>query len=425
MPPLAPPATTSGPTAPPTVPPTVSLTAPTTGHPSAAPTRVPVAGAGEPDWPALVAGVLAEPDRLRLVVQPIVDVARAVVAGYEVLSRFEQPEGLAQPLTPDLWFAAADRLGLGAALEALVVERALAMRADLPDNCFLTVNVSPHLLGEPVLADLLLGAGDLSPLVLELTEHTAVADLTPVVALCGRLADRGALVALDDAGSGYSGLQQLTTVRPHLVKLDRALVAGIHLDEAKLALAEMLGELAGRLDAWLLAEGVETWDEMDAFLRLGAPLAQGYLLARPVPVFEPLAPEVAARLRTAVARASFVADVASLVEAVRCEDPATGGRLALGTGEVGLRLDEHAHPAALLLPLRREGESGHRTARVSLRARPSDGVVDLARRLVARPEAVRFDPVVVVDDLGRAVGVVRAERVVARLLALLEGAGDR
>ncbi|WP_298992354.1 EAL domain-containing protein [uncultured Pseudokineococcus sp.] len=378
-----------------------------------------------PDWPALVAGVLADPSRLRLVVQPIVDVARAVVAGYEVLSRFEQPAGVAQTLTPDLWFAAADRLGRGAALEALVVERALALRADLPDNCFLTVNVSPHLLGEPVLADLLLGAGDLSPLVLELTEHTAVADLTPVVALCGRLADRGALVALDDAGSGYSGLQQLTTVRPHLVKLDRALVAGIHLDEAKLALAEMLGELAGRLDAWLLAEGVETWEEMDAFLRLGAPLAQGYLLARPSPRFEPLDAAVAARLRSAAARVSFVEDVASLVEAVRCEDPSTGEPLLLEAGEVGLRLDEEAHPAALLLPLRREGESGHRTARVSLRARPSDGVVDLARRAVSRPEATRFDPVVVVDDLGRAVGIVRAERVVARLVALLEGAGGR
>lgn len=373
------------------------------------------------DWPALLDGVLADPGRLQLVVQPVVDVARAVVAGYEVLSRFDGP----RDLTPDLWFAAADRLGLGARFEALVVERALAMRADLPENCFLTVNVSPHLLGEPELADLLLAAGDLSPLVVELTEHTAVADLTPVVDLCDRLSERGALVALDDAGSGYSGLQQLTTVRPQLVKLDRALVAGIHQDEAKLALAEMLGELAGRLDAWLLAEGVETWEEMDAFLRLGVPLAQGYLLARPAPAFEPLDPVVAARLREAVARVSLVEDVASLVEAVRCEDPVSGESLVLDPGELGLRLDGYAHPAALLLPERHGRRSGHRAAPVSLRVRPSQGVVDLARRLVARPEATRFDPVVVVDDIGRVVGVVRAERVVARLVALVEGQGSR
>lgn len=387
--------------------------------PSAAVLPVPRSAPEEPDWALLVAGVLADPSRLRLVVQPVVDVAGAVVAGYEVLSRFDGPSHL----TPDLWFAAADGLGLGAELEALVVARALAMRADLPDDCFLTVNVSPHLLTEPALKDLLLTAGDLAPLVIELTEHTAVTDLVPVLAVRDALASRGALVALDDAGSGYSGLQQLTTMRPHIVKLDRALVADVHRDEAKLALAEMLGELAGRLDAWLLAEGVETWDEMDVFLRLRVPLAQGYLLGRPTATFEPLDPGVAARLRSGAHRVTLVEDVASLVEAVRCELP--GEVLVLDPGELGVRLDVHAHPAALLLPERRAGEVGHRAAAVSLRARPSESVVEIARRAVARPEDVRFDPVVVVDDIGRVLGVVRAERVVARLASLAEGAGGR
>ncbi|ROP45836.1 EAL domain-containing protein [Pseudokineococcus lusitanus] len=380
----------------------------------------PTAPAGErlgPDWPALVAEVLADPSRLTLVAQPIVDVAGAVVAGYELLSRFAGP----RHLTPDLWFAAADRLGVGAELEAVVVARALEMRADLPDNCFLTVNVSPHLLVEPALRDLLLAAGDLSPLVLELTEHTAVTDLTPVVELRDVLHARGALVALDDAGSGYSGLQQLTSMRPHVVKLDRALVADVHLDEAKLALAEMLGELAGRLDAWLLAEGVETWDEMDAFVRLGVPLAQGYLLGRPTPGFASLDPAVAARLRASAARQSLVESVASLVEAVRCEDPTAGLPLVLAVGEAGLRLDDHAHPAELLLP---DGD-GHRVAPVSLRTRATDDVVELALRLVARPAGCRFDPVVVVDDVGRAVGLVRAERVVGRLAAMAGASAGR
>ena len=84
----------------------------------------PAAPAGErlePDWPVLVAEVLADPSLLTLVSQPIVDVAGAVVAGYELLSRFAGP----RHLTPDLWFAAADRLGVGAELEAVVVARAL------------------------------------------------------------------------------------------------------------------------------------------------------------------------------------------------------------------------------------------------------------------------------------------------------------
>lgn len=59
--------------------------------------------------------------------------------------------------------------------------RCLDLRPTLPPRCFLTVNVSPHLLAEPALADLLLSAGDLSPLVLELTEHRVMADVRPLL----------------------------------------------------------------------------------------------------------------------------------------------------------------------------------------------------------------------------------------------------
>lgn len=71
------------------------------------------------------------------------------------------------------------------------MERCLALRADLPPDCFLTVNVSPHLVTDPRISDLLLGAGSLAPLVLELTEHQGVADLTPLVRLRDEIADRG------------------------------------------------------------------------------------------------------------------------------------------------------------------------------------------------------------------------------------------
>ena len=364
----------------------------------------------EAAWRGLVDGVLADPARLRLVFQPVVSLQQAVVVGYEALSRFDGPPGL----TPDLWFAAADRLGRGAQLEALVVQRCLDLRASLPPNCFLTVNVSPHLLTEPALADLLRGAGDLRRLVLELTEHQAVQDLRPLVALRDELAGVGVLVALDDAGSGYSGLQQMTQFRPHLIKLDRALVAGADTDEVKLALAELLGEFGGRIDAWLLAEGIETWGEVDAFQRLRVPLAQGYLLGRPGPPWATLDPATAERLRRGAARVALVEHVASLVDSVPVEGVAPVAR-----SEVGLRVDANGCPVALLLPLRREGDPddgpSHRVAPVSLRVPAATAVVDLAKRIVARPAATRFDPVVCVDDLGRATGIVRVEQVLLRL----------
>ncbi|RJK96129.1 EAL domain-containing protein [Vallicoccus soli] len=371
---------------------------------------------------------LADPGRrLHLVFQPVVDVRRGVVAGYEALTRFVDPDGARSAATPDRWFAAADAQGRGAALEAVVVHRCLHLRPTLPPNCFLTVNVSPHLLTEPELADPLLAAGDLSPLVLELTEHRAVPDLRPLVALRDRLQDRGALIALDDAGSGYSGLQQVARVRPQLIKLDRALVAGADRDEVKIALAQLLGEFGGRIDAWLLAEGVETWGEMDAFLRLGVPLAQGWLLGRPGPPWVALDPATGERLRRSAARAALAEHVASLVEQVPLvgpDDPAGAHPAARGPapaadGVVRVRVDGRGRPVALLLPHRRSGDApGHRLAAVSLRVPASAGVVEVAQRLVAREEDVRFDPVVVVDDLGRAAGVVRVERVLQRLAEL-------
>ena len=143
--------------------------------------------------------LLADPDDLTLVFQPIVDLAAARIAGYEALSRFP---GTA---TPDVWFAAAQDAGVGPELEALALHKALAARADLPPNTFLTVDVSPHLLGSAPVQDALHSVGDLARIVVELTEHTAVDDVAALRRQVADLRVRGALVALDDAGAGYSG----------------------------------------------------------------------------------------------------------------------------------------------------------------------------------------------------------------------------
>ncbi len=376
------------------------------------PTGVHAHPAGTPDWDAELARLEADPQTLQLVFQPIVDVSQGVLAGYETLARFRAADGTPSPATPDRWFAAADAAGIGARVEALVVARCLRLRPDLPPNCFLTVNVSPHLLTEPELADLLLDAGDLAPLILELTEHQDVADLRPLLAVQDALRDRGALIALDDAGSGYSGLQQLTSLRPQLIKLDRALVADVDQDPVKLALAQLLGDFGARIDAWLLAEGVETWEEMEAFSRLGVPLAQGFLLGRPAPPWATLDPEIGARLRRMHAQGSLQDAVASLVRRVELV-PLDGAPTGDGPG---VRVDAHGHPVALLLPLRRHADRpGHRTAPVSLRVPASADVRAVAQRVVTRPEDTRFDPVVCVDGVGAVTGVIRVEDLLARL----------
>ena len=368
------------------------------------------------EWPRRLESVLAEPSRLRLLFQPIVDLQRGVVAGYETLARFSEPDGRPSLASPDRWFAAAGVQGVGARLEGMVVRRCLDLLPTVPPNCFLTVNVSPHLLTEPELADALLAVPDLAPLVIELTEHQGVTDLAPLIELRERLRSRGALLAVDDAGSGYSGLQQIAAIRPQMVKLDRAIVTGVDGDEVKLALTELLGEFAGRIDAWLLAEGIEAWGEVEALLRLGVPLGQGWLFGRPGPAWPRLDPGVAAPLRFRSVRAHMVEHVASLVEQVPVEGGPSAG--AVPGGQPGLRVDSLGRPLALLLPHRRGNDGpGHRIAPVSLRVPALAGVREVARRAAARPEHSRFDPIVCVDDVGVAIGVVRMERLLLRLAA--------
>jgi EAL domain-containing protein (putative c-di-GMP-specific phosphodiesterase class I) len=306
-----------------------------------------------------------------------------------------------------VWFAAAADAGLGAELEALAIAKALEAVPGLPDNTFLTVNVSPHLLGtDPVQAALAIRP-DLRRVVVELTEHTAVDDLTALRRQTDELRERGALIALDDAGSGYSGLQQMAALRPQLVKLDRALVSDVDSDPVRAALAEMVGEFAGRIDAWLLAEGVETTGQLAAFVRLGVPLGQGWLLGRPSPGFAPLLPEVERMVRGHVARARLVESVVSLLRPIRQydagdEEPAVAPAVLVGS---------YGEPLSLLLRDPRTGETY--PAPVSLRVHPSADITETLQRALTRIPAQRFDPVVVADPTGTVVGLLRLEDLAA------------
>ena len=342
--------------------------------------------------------LLAGPDDLTMVFQPIVDLAAATVAGYEALARFPGTAG------PDVWFAAAAQAGLDSELEALAIHKALDVVPDLPANTFLTVNVSPHLLGSAPVRDALGSRRDLHRVVVELTEHTPVDDLAALRSQCEALRERGALIALDDAGSGYSGLQQLAALRPQVVKLDRALVSDADADPVRVALAEMLGEFAGRIDAWLLAEGLETAAELAAFARLGVPLGQGWLLGRPAATFQPLTPEVESLVRSQVARARLTDNVASLLRPVRQTELPGGLPPAVLVGPLG-------EPLLLILSDLRTAEVY--TAPVSLRVHPSADIAETLQRALTRPPAQRFDPVLCTDPLGAVLGLLRVEDLAA------------
>jgi diguanylate cyclase (GGDEF)-like protein len=238
-------------------------------------------------------------DAIRPVFQPVLELATGRVCGFEALARVD-----GDPVRrPDQWFAQAHRAGLGAELEALALRSALAI-PDRPAGTFLALNVSPRALLAPPVGDVL--PDDLSGFVIELTEHEVFTAEHALETCLAELRERGARVALDDAGAGYAGLQQLIRVAPDILKIDRSLVHGAHSDASRYALLEALVSFAGTTGAAVCGEGVEDLEDLRALADLDATYAQGYALARPADAWAGLSPEVAAtaELRTGVRVAS-------------------------------------------------------------------------------------------------------------------------
>jgi EAL domain-containing protein (putative c-di-GMP-specific phosphodiesterase class I) len=242
------------------------------------------------DWPQRLQAACAGAG-VRTVFQPIAAVGAADPAGYEALTRFGG--GGASPLP---WFGAARRHGCVAELEAAALRTALSARASLPSGCFLTVNVSPDLLRSPVIRAVWREQGDLTGVVVELTEQAPIESYRALEPDLDALRAAGALLAVDDAGAGYAGLRHVLALRPAIVKLDASLVTGLDRDPAKRALIDMVATFASRIEASVLAEGVERARELHALVALGVPLVQGNFLGEPSSSWTGLSAHAAAML---------------------------------------------------------------------------------------------------------------------------------
>ncbi|NIZ93253.1 EAL domain-containing protein [Kineococcus rubinsiae] len=344
-------------------------------------------------WRAALHAVLRRPELLALHAQPIAELTTGAVAGYEALSRFD---GSRITAAPDRWFAAAEHWGVNAELQSRVLGLGLLMRSALPADTFLTVNVDPHLLTDERVSGVLLEQADLSRLVLELTEHTLAQDPVQLTAVLDALRSRGAMIAMDDAGTGYAGLSQLLALRPDIVKLDRELISGIDADPVRRALAEVLGDLVGRMDGWVLAEGIETTGELDAVVSLGLALGQGWALARPSSqLLTDLDDAVVGRIRAGAGRHRFTEAVISIVRDTRTgSDPAACEVLLGDDGRVRA--------------VRWGGTSPQDPVRWSpaLVVAPSASLPEVARRAATRHASDVTAPLVCTDGQGAVVGIV-------------------
>jgi EAL domain-containing protein (putative c-di-GMP-specific phosphodiesterase class I) len=219
-------------------------------------------------------------ESLTIVFQPIVSLRDLRMVGLEALARFrgvrEEP--------PDAWFARAETMGLGELLEVRAVRAAIQRLPEIPEPLFLSINVSPGTAGSPRLRRTIDGPG--RRIVLEITEHTPVRDYDRLRVAVDELRRLGARVAVDDAGAGFAGLSHVVRVVPDLIKLDIGMIAGIERDPAKRSLVSAVSTLARATGSAVVAEGIETREQLVTLRTLGIDFGQGYLLGRPTSLDE-------------------------------------------------------------------------------------------------------------------------------------------
>lgn len=360
---------------------------------------------------------------LTLIAQPIVDLKRGIVVGYETLARFSLASG---PAAPDRVFAVASAMGRGPELDALVIERALELASTKPRNCFLTINVDPNHLASEEVGDVIRQHGDLGGIIFELTEHNRAEDLSLVKLCTERLRRSGAMIAIDDAGAGHSGLKQIVEIAPQFIKVDRELVAGIDTNESKRVLLQLLGDLAERLDAWVLAEGIETTAELDALAKLGIPLGQGYLLGRPAEPWSTLPEQATTHLSRIARRRPPSIGPTQHAKGLRAPDR-TPLLLDLAEAPVVCSGDEEWPPQATLafrvdelgrpIEMRILDEHGPRIRLEHdlLRVKTTSPIPEIALRATARAERLRADPIVAVGERGVLEGVVTMQQITSAL----------
>jgi diguanylate cyclase (GGDEF)-like protein len=205
--------------------------------------------------------------------QPVVRLRDGEVIGWEALARTA-----AAPHVPPLaWLAAGDAAGCRLEVELACLSAAVE-DGPAPGQARLFLNTSPALLLDPRFEALL---PDLPPHVLEVTENEPVHDYRPLRERLSSWQRDGTLVAIDDVGAGYATMAHVVRLAPAFIKIDRALITGIHQEPEQRAIVSALSAFAAQVGATCIAEGVEVSEELEVLHDIGIDLAQGYLLARP------------------------------------------------------------------------------------------------------------------------------------------------
>jgi diguanylate cyclase (GGDEF)-like protein len=227
---------------------------------------------------------LIEIPLLYSVYQPVVDLANGDIMGWEALARGPGEGHFASPKT---MFDFAEEVGTLFQLERACRQQAVKDLGRTEHNQKLFLNIHPQTLGDPDFrageTKGLLADHGLKPenVVFEITERHSIRDFTLFHRTLDHYRSQGFLVAIDDAGTGFSGLNRIAMLRPDFIKADMSLVRGASSNPVQRALLETLAIFADKIGCSVIGEGIENESDLSCLISTGVHYGQGFYLGRP------------------------------------------------------------------------------------------------------------------------------------------------
>ena len=250
--------------------------------------------------------VILAQGQISTVYQPIVSLKDGSVFAYEALSRIVRPSC---SFNIETLFAFAAKERKLWELEKLCRTSALAHAARKPDTCKLFMNVDPNVMYDPEMksgfvAERLLEYGlQAADIIIEITEKSAILTMEAFESSIDHYRAQAYQIAIDDFGSGYSGLNRVCRFSPDYLKLDMELVRGIDQDVMKKTVVGATIGFCKESGIRVIAEGIETEGELKTLIRLGVDYGQGFYLARPAVAFAGPPCEIKLQIKRYYARA--------------------------------------------------------------------------------------------------------------------------
>ncbi len=245
--------------------------------------------------------------------QPIISIINGSVLGYEALSRITCESEFTNP---NMLFIAAGEYNRLWDLELLCRTKALeaAYRfINSPFNKKLFINVNPNIMHDENFktgfTKEFLRQYKIEPnnIIFEITERNVIADMSGFISTINHYKSQNYKIAIDDAGSGYSGLNLISEVNPNYLKLDMNLIRCINTDNLKYAIVKGMVEFSKVSNVELIAEGIETYDELASLVNLGIQYGQGYFIQKPDAMIKDIKQDVLQAVNTLNTQKNLIA----------------------------------------------------------------------------------------------------------------------